>query len=77
MTHITWGKPAVSRHNSFFLCAVMQIGPPLWSSGLSSWLQIPRSGFDSRRYQVFREVVGLERNPHNLVGTIEKVLASV
>jgi hypothetical protein len=35
--------------------------PPLWSSGQSSWLQIQRSGFDSRRYQIFWEVVGLER----------------
>jgi hypothetical protein len=29
--------------------------PPLWSSGLSSWLQIQRSGFDSRRYQILWE----------------------
>jgi hypothetical protein len=27
--------------------------PPLWSSGQSSWLQMQRSGFDSRRYQIF------------------------
>jgi hypothetical protein len=26
-------------------------GPPLWSSGQSSWLQIRRPGFDSRHYQ--------------------------
>jgi hypothetical protein len=32
----------------------------VWSSGQSSWLQIQRSGFDSRRYQVFWEVVGLD-----------------
>jgi hypothetical protein len=25
--------------------------PPLWSSGQSSWLQIRRTGFDSRHYQ--------------------------
>jgi hypothetical protein len=25
--------------------------PPLWSSGRSSWLQIRRTGFDSRHYQ--------------------------
>jgi hypothetical protein len=31
--------------------------PPLWSSGQSSWLQIQRSGLDSRRYQIFWEVV--------------------
>jgi hypothetical protein len=28
-------------------------GPPLWSSDQSSWLQIQRSGFNSRRYQIF------------------------
>jgi hypothetical protein len=28
-----------------------QTGPPLWSSGQSSWLQIRRPGFDSRHYQ--------------------------
>jgi hypothetical protein len=37
--------------------------PPLWSSGQNSWLQIQRSGFDFRRYQIFREVVDLERGP--------------
>jgi hypothetical protein len=26
---------------------------PQWSSGQSSWLQIQRPGFDSRRYQIF------------------------
>jgi hypothetical protein len=26
-------------------------GPPLWSSGQSSWLQIRRPGFDSRHYK--------------------------
>jgi hypothetical protein len=28
-------------------------GPPLWSRGQSSWLQIQRSGFDFRSYQFF------------------------
>jgi hypothetical protein len=37
--------------------------PPLWSGGQSSWLQIQRSGFDSRNYQIFWEVVGLEQGP--------------
>jgi hypothetical protein len=50
------------------------IWPPLWSSGQSSWLQIQRSGFDSRGYHIFWEVVGLERDPHNLVSTIEELL---
>jgi hypothetical protein len=48
--------------------------PPLWSSGQSSWLQIQRYGFDSRRYQIFWEVVDLERGPLSLVSTIEELL---
>jgi hypothetical protein len=27
------------------------LGPPLWSNGQSSWLQIRRPGFDSRHYR--------------------------
>jgi hypothetical protein len=49
-------------------------GPPPWSSGQSSWLQIQRSEFDSRRYQIFWEVVCLERGPLSLVSTIEELL---
>jgi hypothetical protein len=48
--------------------------PPLWSSGQSSWLQIQRSRFDSRRYRNFWEVVGLERSSLGLVTTIEELL---
>jgi hypothetical protein len=43
------------------------------SSGQSSWLQIQRPEFDSRNYQSFREVMGLERDPLSLVGTIEEL----
>jgi hypothetical protein len=50
-----------------------KVVPPLFSSGQSSWLQIHRSGFDSRRYQIFWEVVGLERGPLSLVSTIEEL----
>jgi hypothetical protein len=39
-----------------------------------SWVQIQRSGFDSRRYQIFWEVVGLERGPLILVSTTEELL---
>jgi hypothetical protein len=46
----------------------------MWSSGQSSWLQIQTSGFDSLRYQIFREVVGLEQRPLSLVSTIEELL---
>jgi hypothetical protein len=47
--------------------------PPLWSSGQSSWLQIQRSGFDSRHYQIFWEVVGLERGPLSLGSIIDRL----
>jgi hypothetical protein len=42
--------------------------------GQSSWLQIQRSGFDSRRYQISWVVVGLELGPLSLVSTIEELL---
>jgi hypothetical protein len=48
-------------------------GLPMWSSGQSSWLQIQRSRFDSRHYQIFWEVVGLELCLC-LVSTIEELL---
>jgi hypothetical protein len=43
-------------------------------SSQSSWLQIQRSGFDSRRYHIFREVVDLEWGPLRLVSTTEELL---
>jgi hypothetical protein len=46
----------------------------LWSSGQSFWLQIQRSRFDSRRYLIFREIVGLEQGPLSLMSTIEELL---
>jgi hypothetical protein len=57
-----------------FKILVTRPGPPLWSSGQSSWLLIQRSGFDSRRCQIFWEVVGLERRPLSLVSAIEEIL---
>jgi hypothetical protein len=48
--------------------------PPLWSSGQIAWLQLQRSGFDFRRWQIFWEVVGLERDPSSLVNTTEELL---
>jgi hypothetical protein len=44
--------------NSYKLHLILEW--PLWSTGQSSWLQVQRSGFDSRRYQIFREVVSLK-----------------
>jgi hypothetical protein len=52
-----------------FICFVSLLsvrGPPVWSRGESSWLQTQMSGFDSRHYQIFWEVVGLERVPLSL-----------
>jgi hypothetical protein len=55
-------------------CYVEESRPPLWSSGQSSCLHIQRSGFDSRRCQIFRELLGLELGPLSLVSTIEELL---
>jgi hypothetical protein len=40
----------------------------------SSWLQIHRSGFDSRSDQIFWEVVGLQRGPLSLMSTTEELI---
>jgi hypothetical protein len=55
-------------------CTVCQMVTHLWSSGQSSWLQIQRSWFNSRRYQIFWEVVGLQLGPLSLVSTIKDLL---
>jgi hypothetical protein len=57
-----------------FLTTEYRGRPPLWSSGQSSWIHSQRSGLDSQRYQIFWEVVGLERGPLGLVNTIEVIL---
>jgi hypothetical protein len=48
----------------------MQSLPPVWSSGY--WSRGP--GFDSRPYQIFWQVAGLERGPLSLVRIIEELL---
>jgi hypothetical protein len=62
-----------------FRVCVHYSGPTVWSSGQSSWLQVQRSGLDSRSYQIFWEVVVLERGPLSLVRSYleEKVAAPV
>jgi hypothetical protein len=60
--------------NWIYVCYVEESRPPLWSSGQSSRLQIQRSGFDFRLYQIFWEVLGLKRGPFRLVSTIEELL---
>jgi hypothetical protein len=62
------------RYEQIYICYVEESRPPLWSSGQSSWLQIQRSRFDSRRCQTFSGVVGLERGPLGLVTTTEELL---
>jgi hypothetical protein len=57
-----------------FRHSVWQWRPLLWSSGQSSWQQTQTSGFDSQRYQIFWEVVGLERGSRSLVSTTEQLL---
>jgi hypothetical protein len=48
--------------------------PLRWSCGQSSCLQIQSSGFSSRRYQIFWEVVGLEPGTISFVSTVEQLL---
>jgi hypothetical protein len=38
------------------------------------WFRSRGPAFDSRRYQIFWEVVGLERGPLSLMSTIEELL---
>jgi hypothetical protein len=58
----------------FFVMKIPVLSLPFWSSGQSFWLQIQRSWFDSRRYQILWEVVGLERGPLSIVSTTEELL---
>jgi hypothetical protein len=60
--------------NWIYICYVEESRPPLWSNGQSSWLQIQRSGFDLRRYQIFGEVLSLERGPLSFLSTTEELL---
>jgi hypothetical protein len=70
-----WFQLWISRAKAWGFMTLVRIckRSPLWSSGQSSWLQIQRSGFDSRRYQIFWEVAGLKRGPLSLVSIIEEL----
>jgi hypothetical protein len=62
------------------ICALIQLiefNYMVWSNGQSSWLQIQRSGFDSRHYQIFWEVVYLEQGPLSLVSAMEEKVAAL
>jgi hypothetical protein len=56
--------------NLIYLCYVEESIPPLWSSAQSS----RGPGFDSRRYQIFWEVVGLYRAALSFESTTEELL---
>jgi hypothetical protein len=57
-----------------YICYVEESRPHLWPSGQSFVIQIQRFGFDSRRYQIYGEVLDLERGPLSLVSTTEDLL---
>jgi hypothetical protein len=59
-----WRKIHNGQFHNLNLCQMLYI----------SWLQIQRSGSDSRRYQISWEVACLERGPLSLVSTIEELL---
>jgi hypothetical protein len=59
-----------------FLRNVLYRRQPPWPSGHSSWLQIQMSGFDSLPYQIFWEIVGLERDPLSRVSIAEELIKS-
>jgi hypothetical protein len=46
-------------------------------SGQNSWLHIQRSWFDSRRYQIFWEVVGLKQGSLSIASTIEELFGRI
>jgi hypothetical protein len=60
--------------NWIYICYVEQNRLHLWSIAQSSWLQIQRSEFHSRSYQICREVVGLERGQLSLVSKTVELL---
>jgi hypothetical protein len=71
-----WEKKFISEMSPWAGHSVsnIQFQSPIWSIGQSSRLQIQKSAFDSRRYQIFWEVVGLERGPRSLASRIEELI---
>jgi hypothetical protein len=63
-----------AKDNTVLNISLYIFGPPLWSRGQNDWLQIQKSEFESRSYQIFREVVGLEQGPFSHMSTIEELL---
>jgi hypothetical protein len=66
--------PRLTLFSIIIIINIITFWLPLWSSGESFWLQIQSSGLDSGHYQIFWEVVGLERSPLSLLSTSEELL---
>jgi hypothetical protein len=59
-----------------FRINIYSIRPPLWSNRVPGY-RSRGHGFDSRLYQIFWEVVSLERGPLSIVSTIEQLLVII
>jgi hypothetical protein len=73
MVNCMWDCVAEIFHD-IFVDHIQLNSAPLWSSDQIFCIHIERSTFDSRSYQIFWEVVGLEWGPLSLMGTTEGLL---
>jgi hypothetical protein len=67
------------RHNREVVLWFRTRSSPIWDRLYGLVVRVPDSrsrgpGFDSQRYQIFCEVVGLERGPLSVVNIIEELL---
>jgi hypothetical protein len=65
---------STTSHNSIFLHGFLLLMLLLWSSGQSFWLQIQRSGFDYRLYQILRSSESETGSTQPRVSTTEELL---
>jgi hypothetical protein len=70
-----WYPNIMIEYRSIFQCLPVSFytWTVLWSSGQSSAYRSRGPGFDSRRYQMFWGVMGLERGPLSLMRIIEEL----
>jgi hypothetical protein len=62
-----------NNNNNIIFHVLLYWWPPLWSSDQNCWPHFRRSGLNSRRYQIFWEVVGLQRGPLGLMSILEEL----